>query len=562
MLKRDGKLKVVIIGAGAGGTGTAARLAHAGYDVHVYEKNDFHGGRCSLIHKNGFRFDQGPSLYLMPKIFEQTFTELGEDIKDHLELVQCDPNYYLYFDDGSKMELSSDLAKMKQEIEKIEPGSYGSFLQFLKEGQVHYDISEDMVLTKNFEKWSDFFNPKNAPALFHLHIHDTLYSRISKFFKTDKLRRAFTFQSMYMGMSPYDAPATYSLLQYTEFAEGIWYPKGGFNKVIERLEHLAKKRGAKFHYGKGVSKINIAEPTGSHDVNAKENYRHTTGVTLDDGTVVNADIVVCNADLVYAYNNLLPPNNYAKRLQNKDQTSSSFSFYWGMKRKIPELDGHNIFLAADYRESFDQIFQDYTLPAEPSFYIHCPSRLDEAAAPAGKEAITVLIPTGCINPEKPQDYEALRQRARKQVISIIEQRTGIKNFESLIECEVFNTPQIWTQKFNIFNGAILGLSHTVPQVCWMRPSTRHGEFNNLFFVGASTHPGTGVPIVLYGARLVTDQINKNVKDKTLYKGDKGNSMSILIALLVAIIAIWYAVNNPEAVENTIEMLRSVVAQPN
>ncbi|KAL7752536.1 hypothetical protein RI367_002070 [Sorochytrium milnesiophthora] len=533
------KLKVVVIGAGTGGTATAARLAKEGHDVTVYEKNDFSGGRCSIIENNGWRFDQGPSLYLMPKIFEQTFAELGEDIKDHLKLFKCNPNYYLHFDDGYKMELSTDLALMQNELEKIEPGSFGRFLTYLKEARTHYQISVRMVLEQNFERWFDFFNPKYLPVLFDLHITSTLYKRISTFFKTDRLRKAFTFQSMYMGMSPFDAPATYSLLQYTEFAEGIWYPEGGFHKVIEKLEMLGKQKGVKYHFGKGVKRVNVVEDQSKAPTD-RRGTAHVTGVTLDDGTVVDADIVVCNADLVWAYNNLLPGTGYSDRLTKKSLTSSSFSFYWGMKRKMPEFDAHNIFLAKDYRESFDQIFEDYTLPSEPSFYVHVPSRVDPTAAPEGKEAITVLIPTGCINKDKPQDFDALRKRARKAVIATMEKRLGIRNLEELIEVESVNTPQIWTEKFNIWNGSILGLSHTVPQVCWFRPSTRHAQYNNLFFVGASSHPGTGVPIVLYCARLVADQIKRNWQNGTLYTGDSRGSAQTILAVIVAVLAVLAA----------------------
>ncbi|KAI9178899.1 hypothetical protein H9P43_005561 [Blastocladiella emersonii ATCC 22665] len=502
----EGKgLRVAVIGAGIGGVATAARLANAGFKVDVYEKNDFSGGRLSIIEKGGFRFDQGPSLYLMPKIFAETFADLGENIDDHIQLIRCDPNYRLHFHDGDTLELSSDLAHLRKQLDRYEPGAYEQFFKFQRESHVHYELSVAKVLRKNFVKFTDFFNLANAKMALSLNLHSSLYGRVASYFKNDKLRKAFTFQAMYMGMSPYDAPATYSLLQYTEFAEGIWYPKGGFHQVVDRLEAVAKSRGATFHYGKGVAKVNTSAP-GSNVV---------SGVTLEDGTVVDADLVVCNADLVWAYKNLLPATSYSKRLENKDQTSSSFSFYWGLKRKVPELDGHNVFLAEKYRESFDEIFVDHSLPSEPSFYIHVPSRLDPTAAPAGKDSITVLVPTGCIRPEKRQDFPALLAKARADVLCILEKRLGIPNFADLIEVEVVNTPEIWTQKFNIYNGSILGLSHTVPQVCWFRPSTRHSDYANLFFCGASAHPGTGVPIVLYGARLVAHQIVEAVKSRTL-----------------------------------------------
>lgn len=297
-------------------------------------------------------------------------------------------------------------------------------------------------------------------------------------------------------MSPYDGPAPYNLLQYTEIAEGIWYPKGGFHKVVESLENIAtKKFDVKFNYGRGIKNIII------DDTNTAK------GVRLEDGTEEYADIVICNADLVYAYNKLLPETSYGKKLGTKAAlTSSSISFYWCMSRKMTEFSVHNIFLSQEYKSSFDQIFKDHLLPEEPSFYIHVPSQMDESAAPAGKESMVVLVPVGHIVDANKDRFDELVKKARAQVIQLIEERLKIANFESLIEGEMINDPRTWNEKFNLWKGSILGLSHNIPQVLFFRPSTRSHLFKNLYFVGASAHPGTGVPIVLCGAKLVEKQI--------------------------------------------------------
>lgn len=280
-------------------------------------------------------------------------------------------------------------------------------------------------------------------------------------------------------MSPYDAPAVYSLLQYTEFAEGIWYPKGGFNMVVQKLESIAKnKYGAKFLYDSPVSKINTED-------------RRVTGVTLETGEVIEADAVVCNADLVYAYHHLLPPCKWTMNtLAAKKLTSSSISFYWSMKEKVPKLDVHNIFLAEAYQESFDEIFNNHTLPSEASFYVNVPSRIDPSAAPEGKDTVIVLVPIGHMksltgNAEE-EDYPKMVERARAMALEVIEHRLGMKNFSDLIEHESYNDPAIWQSKFNLWRGSILGLSHDILQVLWFRPSTKDstGRFDNLFFVGA------------------------------------------------------------------------------
>lgn len=297
-------------------------------------------------------------------------------------------------------------------------------------------------------------------------------------------------------MSPYDSPAPYSLLQYTEIAEGIFYPRGGFHKVVESLENIAtKKFDAKFEYNIGVEKIIVDENN-----NAK-------GVKLEDGREEYADLVVCNADLVYAYNKLLPETSYGKNLgENGVLTSSSISFYWGMKTKIPQLDVHNIFLAKQYKSSFDDIFKRHLLPEDPSFYMNVPSRIDPSAAPDGKDTVVLLLPMSHLAPNNQNSIDNLIKAARTKIIKTIEARLGIDNFESLIEVEVINDPRTWQRKFNLWKGSILGLSHNIPQVLHYRPSTRSHLFNNLYFVGASAHPGTGVPIVLCGAKLVEQQI--------------------------------------------------------
>ncbi|KAI9475520.1 MAG: phytoene dehydrogenase [Benjaminiella poitrasii] len=500
------KKHIVIIGAGVGGTATAARLAREGFKVTVLEKNDFSGGRCSLIHHNGHRFDQGPSLYLMPKLFEDAFADLDERIQDHLELLRCDNNYKVHFDDGEAIQLSSDLTRMKAELDRVEgPLGFGRFLDFMKETHIHYERGTYIAIKRNFETIWDLVRLKYAPEIFRLHLFGKIYQRASKYFLTKKMRMAFTFQTMYMGMSPYDAPAVYSLLQYTEFAEGIWYPRGGFNMVVQKLESIASnKYDAQFRYNASVAKINTVEGA-----------KKVTGVTLESGEVIEADAVVCNADLVYAYHRLLPPCSWTQQtLATKKLTSSSISFYWSLSTKVKQLDVHNIFLAESYKESFDEIFRDFSLPSEASFYVNVPSRIDSTAAPDGKDSVIVLVPIGHSKNTSgvpDEDYAVLVKRARTMVLEVIERRLGMTGFENLIENEIVNDPSIWQSKFNLWRGSILGLSHDVFQVLWFRPSTKDstGRYDNLFFVGASTHPGTGVPIVLAGSKLTSDQVCKS-----------------------------------------------------
>lgn len=332
-------------------------------------------------------------------------------------------------------------------------------------------------------------------------------------------------------MSPYDGLAPYSLLQYTEIVEGIWYPKGGFNTVLQSLERIAVRNGAKFNYNSDVRNIMI------------DDKGVAKGIKLGNGDVVHGDIVVCNADLVYAYNRLLPKTSYAERLGEKKLTSSSISFYWSMNRTVPELSVHNIFLAEKYKQSFDQIFKDLTLPDEPSFYVNVPSRIDPTAAPKGKDTVVVLVPLGHITNGSAVDYDQLVETARKQVIGTIEYRLKISNFKLMIDHEIVNDPRSWQNEFNLWKGSILGLSHSLFQVLWFRPSLKCKIFENLYFVGASAQPGTGVPIVLCGAKLLEKQLCNRYLGGKIEDSLWPKCLAFLTGLLMLLI-FWYFFERP------------------
>ncbi|KAL8772937.1 MAG: hypothetical protein Q9209_001957 [Squamulea sp. 1 TL-2023] len=509
MSKYHARKTAIVVGAGAGGVATAARLAKAGFDVTVFEKNSFTGGRCSLLHHDGYRFDQGPSLLLLPGLFKETFSDLGTSLEaEGVQLMKCEPNYNIWFDDGEFFELSTDVARMKHEVEKWEgKDGFERYLRFLQEAHRHYEISVAQVLKKNFTSLLSMLRPAFLRHLFPLHPFESIYSRASKYFWTERLRRVFTFGSMYMGMSPFDAPGTYSLLQYTELAEGIWYPKGGFHSVIAALVRVGERLGIKYRLSTPILSIQL-DPNGEH----------ATGVTLENGEAISADVVIVNADLVYAYNNLLPQTSYSRSLEKRSTSCSSISFYWAMDRKIPELTTHNIFLAEHYRESFDDIFKQQLIPKEPSFYLNVPSRIDPTAAPEGKDSIVVLVPVGHLLDENQgigrkgldvhskQDWDAMVTKARQTVFSTVEARTGARNLQGALLKEIVNTPQSWKDVFNLDKGAILGLSHSFFNVLCFRPQANHPSIGRLYFVGASAHPGTGVPIVLAGAKLTSEQV--------------------------------------------------------
>lgn len=451
------------------------------------------------------RFDQGPSLLLLPNLFYECFEDLGTSLEaENVRLLKCEPNYNIWFGDGEHFRLSSDLAHLKPEIERWEgKDGFERYLAFLQEAHRHYEVSVREVLHKNFTSLFSMARLSFLPHLLELHPFESIYSRAAKYFWTERLRRVFTFGSMYMGMSPFDAPGTYSLLQYTELAEGIWYPEGGFHKIPDTLVKVGQRLGVNFQFSTAVKEVKLSPDN-----------KKATGVLLESGETLSADVVVCNADLVYAYNNLLPQSSYAKSLSARKASCSSISFYWALDRKVPELTAHNIFLADEYRESFDSIFKKQSLPDQPSFYVNVPSRVDPSAAPPGCDSIVVLLPVGHLVSEaegrgldvrSAQDWEALVSRARTAVLHDIEARTGASISAHIVK-ELINTPATWKDTFNLDKGAILGLSHSFFNVLAFRPSTKHPKIKNMYFAGASTHPGTGVPIVLAGSKITSEQI--------------------------------------------------------
>lgn len=461
---------------------------------------------------------------LLPKLFQEAFHDLDTSLEDEgVELLRCPTNYNVWFADGERFELSTDLARMKTQIERWEgKDGFHRYLAWLREAHQHYELSVTDVLKKNFTSYWDLVSPRFILTGLKIHPLHSIWSRASKYFWTERLRRVFTFATMYMGMSPFDAPATYSLLQYTELAEGIWYPRGGFHSVLAALVRVGERLGVEYRLNTPVKQI----LTHSDGETAR-------GVQLETGEVLDADVIVVNADLVYAYSNLFPETpstqTYSKSLKQRDSSCSSISFYWSLNREIPELQTHNIFLADEYRESFDAIFDRQSLPKEPSFYINVPSRIDPSAAPEGRDSLIALVPTGhllqsrgplksAVGLPREQDWPALVDQARRAVLSTISARTGCTDLGPCIAHELVNDPNTWEAKFNLDKGSILGLSHSFFNVLAFRPSTRAQGLGKVYFVGASTHPGTGVPIVLAGAKITSEQVLDDAGVRVPWRG--------------------------------------------
>ena len=492
---------VVIIGAGIGGIATAAHLAQRGMRVTVVEKNGWPGGRCDHFERGGHHFNTGPTLLIMPLVYEQEFAALGVSLRERLDLRRVDPTYHLVFDDGSQLALTSDLKRMSDQLEAIEPGSFRGFLRYLGEGARHYHLAMDRLVERDFRTASEFFAFSNAPLLFSLKPLAPHYHHMGSYFHEPRLKAAFTFQDVYMGLSPFQAPSTFSMMAATELLHGVWYPKGGMYSVVRELMEVARAAGVAFLFHAAVGRIDIADG-------------RARGVTLVDGRRLEADAVVANADLPYVYQRLLPDDGIARQLERKQFSCSAISFFWGVDKTYPQLEPHTLFLADAYRDNFERISARRDLPENPSLYIHAPARLDADAAPAGEDTLIAVVPVGHLDDSGQQDWRRIRARARQAVFNRL-RLVGVTDLQEHLKFEVNYVPLSWRKRYNLARGATHGLAHTLTQLGYLRPHNRHPLYHNLYFVGASTHPGTGVPTALVCAHQVADRLTEEIQSRAL-----------------------------------------------
>lgn len=483
---------ILVIGAGVGGIAAAAKLAQRGYRVTVLEKNRIPGGRCGQVEVEGHRFDTGATMFLMPEFYASAFHDLGERIEDHLDLTRVDPTYRLRFGDGTKLELTSDRDRMREQLEAIEKGSFAGFTRYMEAAAQRYRLAVPRFAAREYRSLGEFLSPSNVLMLARLNALTGHYDYAARYFKDERLRTAFTFQDLYMGLSPYAAPATFSLIQWAEFADGVWFPKGGMYRVVEALASIAERSGVRFVYDAPVARIDV------------EGDR-ATGATLEDGTRFGADVVLANADLEYVYRRLLPRDRTADRLERKRYGTSAVTLLWGVDRAIPELATHNLFFAPLIKEGYAPLFDGRGLARDPHFYVHAPARSDPSMAPEGQDTIMVALPSAHIDPSRPQDWNGIRDWARTAVLERLE-RSGVTDLERHIKFEITITPPDWERRYNLTKGSTHGLSYELTQLGYFRPHNRHARYRNLYFVGASTHPGTGIPNVLMSARFAARRI--------------------------------------------------------
>ncbi len=491
------KRRAIVVGAGVGGLTAAMKLAHGGLDVTLFEKQSGPGGRCGRVSFDGFAFDLGPTILLMPHVLEAAFESVGRSLRDYLTLVRCDPHYRVHYRDGSRFMLWTDPQRMREELERLEPGSAAKYAEFIAHGRKQYDTAFPRFISKHFDSVWPFVAPSNVPAILQVGALKKLWPHVGGFFRDARLRQALSFQTMYLGLSPWDAPAVFSLLPFTEAEHGIWFPEGGLYAVPLALEKVCREEGVTLKYGTSIRRFVV------------EGGR-AVGVELEDGTIERADVVLCNADYAHAVKSFLPEPVAARRsaqVERRRFTSSGYMLYLGLSKQVPELLHHNVFFGGDFEGSFGDIFTRRRVPADVSFYVNAPSRTGQGFAPEGKDALYVLVPV----PEQNEgvDWKVEGPRVREQVLARLAHE-GYGDLRLLIERERVVTPDDWASDLNLARGSNFGLAQSFWQIGPFRPTVRDPDVGGLFWCGASIQPGTGVPTVMLSAGFAVDAIREEL----------------------------------------------------
>ena len=479
----------LVVGAGLGGLATAARLQHAGWQVTVLERHDHPGGRAGQWSSEGFHFDTGPSLVLMVEYWQQLFRDLGRRLEDYLTFVQLDPNYRIHYHDGQTLEVTSRLNVMMENLERIEPGAGQKLLEFLAHtGRLYRDGVG--FIDRNMHRPGAMLNPSAGVTLLGGGALGDLRTMVGRFFRDERLRDAFTFQSLYLGLSPFASLAIYGLLPYTEVAGGLHYPMGGMHALPRAVERLFVELGGRIRYGTEVTRFEQAGRT-------------VQAVVLADGSRLAADVVVANSDLPYTYASLA-----GKPLPGVDRKEFSCSvvlMYLGVNRRYPQLLHHNLIVSEDMRGDCDRIFNRHEMPDAPPYYICAPTRTDPSLAPEGSELLFILALAPSQNPIRPIDWSVEGPRFGEKMLDRLE-RFGLTDLRQHLVTRRIVTPADFTRNYGNLRGEAFGLSHGLTQIGYFRPHNRHRSLENLYFVGQSTHPGCGLPMVLISARLAAERI--------------------------------------------------------
>jgi phytoene desaturase len=484
--------KVAIIGAGPGGLAAAMLLAASGARVTVYEKDDVVGGRTrTLTTEQGYKFDLGPTFFLYPRILKEIFASCGADLEREVEMRKLEPQYRLLFEKGgsvSQLDASGDLDRMEAAIAALSPQDAKGLRPFMLENRAKL-LAFKPVLERAFNTPADMMRPDMLKALPLMKPWSTVDRDLARHFRDPRVRLAFSFQTKYLGMSPFKCPALFTILSFLEYEHGVFHPIGGCGAVSSAMARVAARMGAEIRLNSPIERIAFEG-------------RRAKGVEIG-GVRHDADAVVVNADFAHAIPKLIPD---AIRRRWKDRkiakarySCSTFMLYLGLDIELPNVAHHNVILSEQYRENIAQI-ESGEIPEVPSLYVQNAGVTDPTLAPPGHSALYMLVPV----PNLIQQPDWAAQSARYRDVALDRLRTlGLPDLRPHIKYERVVAPQDWESDFSVGYGATFNLSHDLPQMLLFRPGNRFRDVEGVYLVGGGTHPGSGLPVIYEGARITT-----------------------------------------------------------
>jgi len=478
--------RVVVVGAGPGGLATALLLARAGVHVTLVERDGAVGGRTKTVEApGGYRFDIGPTFFLYPQILADIFESCGERLEDHVDLKRLDPQYHLVFEQGGEIRATGDVPRLEAEIARIAPDDAVNVERFFTENRTKLNFFKP-VLEQAFHRFSSMASPAMLAALPHLHPGRSVDRDLKRYFADPRVRLAFSFQTKYLGMSPFRCPSLFTILSFLEYEHGVYHPVGGCGAVSEAMAGLARRMGVDIRLNTTVERVLFEG-------------KRASGVVAG-GETLTADAVVINGDFAKVIQDLVPEKRRPRwrdtKIAKARLSCSTFMLYLGIEGPMPEALGHHtILLAKEYERNLKEI-TDGVLPSEPSFYVQHAGATDGGMAPPGHTALYVLVPVP--NLKSGIDWAVEAPRYRRLVLERLK-LLGLRDIESRIRYERVVDPRDWRDEFAVHEGATFNLSHDLMQMLWFRPHNRFGP--GLYLVGGGTHPGSGLPVIYEGARI-------------------------------------------------------------
>jgi phytoene desaturase len=488
------KKNIIVIGSGFGGLGAASRLLSAGHNVTILEKRDKLGGRAYVYEQNGFKFDGGPTVITAPFLFDDIWTAAGKKREDYVEFVPCDPFYRIFDHTGKSFDYNNDHEFTLKEIDKWSPEDKQGYEDFLATTKPIFDKGFTELADKPFLKVSDML--KVAPDLIRLQSHKNVYKYVSQFIKNDFLRQCFSFHPLLVGGNPFDTTSIYAMIHYLEREWGVHYALGGTGAIVNAFEQLITEQGGKIHLETEVDEILVT--------NGK-----ATGVRLGNGEIMEADTVVSNADVAFTYKNMIKPTHRKKYTDRKiartKYSMSLFVIYFGTDRQYRDqgLAHHNIILGPRYKALLDDIFDNKIVAEDFSLYLHMPTITDPSIAPDGHEGFYVLSPVPHL--DSGTDWESFAPTYKKAIMDFLE-KNYLPDLSKHLVAEHYIDPLHFQDVLNSYKGSAFSVQPILTQSAWFRPHNKSEDVDELYFVGAGTHPGAGLPGVLSSSIIAQDLI--------------------------------------------------------